>query len=189
MRSPFAWLRADGPNGHFPPKSMAARSEQTRVKAFGLLGAGILFVASLSGCGPTATPSETSIPSIVDAEGLLARLVTLAHQGDFNGLCALGDLNCNQALDTAGRNNVPLDSPTVFGARVVPTTTSGGQTSMGGMVLELCGTTRSGSPYSSEMLVFRDAGGLRAINPVYWGATKIGSGLGTPASPAPSGHC
>ncbi len=150
------------------------------------------FIALLlvAACSPVAqTGGSGTTPTIEEAEGFLSQLVGLAQAGNFDGLCALGDLNCKRSLDAAGRENVPLNPPTVVGARVIPTTTSGDQTSIGGMVLELCGTTRSGQGYASEILVFRDRAGLRAINPVYWGTIKIGAGPGTPASPAPNGKC
>ena len=105
---------------------------------------------------------------------MLDRVVSLAGAGDFEGLCALGDGNCGRHLETAGRDAIPPDPPTVVGTRVIPTTTtSGDQMHLGGVVLILCGVDANGEHYDSEMLVFHSGHGLQVINPVYWGTTRI----------------
>ncbi len=147
----------------------------------------LAIAAMVVGCSSPAAVQST--PTLDEAQAFLANVVGLAQRGDFDGLCALGDGNCSRSLETAGKNAVPQVPPSVVGARVVPTTTIGDQTSIGGLVLVLCGHDASGAAYNSEMLVFRDASGLRAINPVYWDNTKIASGSSTPASPQPSGIC
>ena len=76
-------------------------------------------------------------------------------------------------LEDAGRDAVPPGPPTIVRTGTVPTTSSGDQTSLGGIVFVLCGIDGHGDHYDSEMLVFHDGNGLRAINPVYWGRTRI----------------
>ena len=74
----------------------------------GLIALTILLVAASAG-------SPTSPPTLAEAQSFLNRLVVLAHQGDFAGLCAVaGDLNCIGHLDRAGRDAVPSDPPQVI---------------------------------------------------------------------------
>ena len=123
-------------------------------------------------CSSSAPPAGT-IPSVDEALGFLDQVVERAQAGDFDSLCAIGDGNCMGHLEDAGRDAVPPDPPTIVRTGTVPTTSSGGQTSLGGIVFVLCGVDGNGDHYDSEMLVFHDGRGLRAINPVYWGKTRI----------------
>jgi hypothetical protein len=148
----------------------------------------LLVLCAVSACavGPDASRAG---PTVDEARQFLAQAVALAQRGDFTGLCAIGDGNCKRSLDMAGRDAVPPAPPTVVGVRILPTTTTGDQVSIGGVVLELCGRDAAGKPYHSEMLVSRDGSGLWAINPVYWGNTTIAEGNSTAASPAPGPPC
>lgn len=138
------------------------------------LAIAILLVAASACAGPpAATPP---LPTVNEAQGFLAQVVALAQRHDFKGLCAIGDGNCERSLDDAGRDMVPPAPPAVIGVRILPTTKNGDQISIGGVILEMCGKDAAGKPYHSEMLVFRDGSSLRAINPVYWGNTKITGG-------------
>lgn len=148
-----------------------------------------LAILAISACGPAQPQASSSEPTLAEAQGFLAQVVTLAQRGDFKGLCAIGDGNCERSLDMAGRNAVPREPPAVIGVRLLPTTQTGDQLSIGGVILEMCGRDAAGTPYHSEMLVFRDRSTLRAINPVYWGNIKIAGGNSTPASVAPSASC
>jgi hypothetical protein len=127
----------------------------------------------------SGAPPAGSIPTVEEARGLLDRTVERAQAGDFEGLCAMGDGNCMRHLEDAGRDAVPPGPPTIVKTGTVPTTSSGGQTSLGGIVFVLCGIDGHGDHYDSEMLVFHDGNGLRAINPIYWGRTRI---AGSPAT-------
>jgi hypothetical protein len=140
-----------------------------------------LAIALAAGCGP-AVPSGP--PTVEQASTYLDEIVALARAGDFQTLCTMtGDGNCARKLDDAGRERVPADPPTIVGARLVPETTSGDQISLGGLVLELCGTDALGEPYESEMLVFREGEHLRVINPAYWaGAGIAATGIRSPPS-------
>lgn len=138
------------------------------------LTAALLLVLAVAAC-TTAGPAAGTIPTIEEAQRHLDEIVRLARAGDFEGLCALGDGNCERILEMAGRDAVPPDPPSVVGTRTVPTTSSNGQQSFGGVVFVLCGIDGRGDHYDSEMLVFHDGNGLRAINPVYWGRTRIAS--------------
>jgi hypothetical protein len=136
----------------------------------------LVLVLAVAACTSGGPPAGT-IPSVEQARRHLDEVVRMARAGDFDGMCALGDGNCERILDMAGRDAVPPDPPKVVGTRMVPTTSSNGQQSFGGIVFVLCGVDGRGEPYDSEMLVFNDGNGLRAINPVYWSKTRI---AGTP---------
>jgi len=138
------------------------------------LAIAVLMTACSSGAPPAGT-----IPTVEEARVFLDRVVERAQAGDFEGLCAIGDGNCKRHLEEAGRDAVPPGPPTIVRTRTVQTTSSGGQTSLGGVVFVLCGIDGHGDQYDSEMLVFNDGKGLRAINPIYWGRTRI---AGSPAS-------
>jgi hypothetical protein len=143
----------------------------------------LVAVAGLvAGCSAGSPPAGT-IPTAEEARGLLDQLVSRARARDFEGLCALGDGNCEQSLEEAGRDAIPPRPPTIVGTSIIPTsTTAEGQRSFGGVVLVLCGIDGHGEHYDSEMLVFHGGNGLRAINPIYWGRTRIAA---TPNSEEP----
>lgn len=132
-----------------------------------------LLALAVAAC--SAQPAAGAAPTADEALAFFGRLVALAQKGDFEAFCSVaGDGNCERKLDEAGRDSVPPRPPTVRSIRAVPTTRSGDQTSLGGLVLGMCGTDALGDRYESEMLVFRDGDGtLRAINPVYWGRYTI----------------
>ena len=135
-----------------------------------------LVVAALvmAACSSSAPPAGT-IPTVDEARGLLDQIVMLARDGRFDELCRVADDgNCERMLEDAGRGAVPPDQPTIVRTRIMPTTQSGDQVSPGGVVFVLCGTTARGVHYDSEMLFLHDGGGLRVLNPVYWGKTRIG---------------
>lgn len=133
----------------------------------------LVLAVALAACSSSAPPAGT-IPTIEEARATLDRAVTLARSGDFEGLCALGDANCPEHLEVAGRDNVPADPPTIVATRTIPTTTSAGdQTHLGGIVFVLCGVDANGAHYDSEMLIFHGGNGLQVINPVYWSTTRI----------------
>lgn len=149
----------------------------------------IAILVAISACGPGRPQANTAEPTIAEAQAFLAQVVALAQRGDFEGLCAIGDGNCERHLDQAGREAVPRQPPAVVGVRFLPTTQTGDQVSIGGVILEMCGRDATGKPYHSEMLVFRDGSSLRAINPVYWGNTGIAAGNTTRASIGPTPSC
>jgi hypothetical protein len=136
----------------------------------------ILLAVALAVAGCGADPG--SPPTEAEARAFLDRVVTLAQAGDFDALCAIGAGNCESILEEAGRE-VPNGLPRIVGTRTLPST----ETSIGGVVLELCGTLDSGDPYYSEMLVFRDLirtggiDGLHAIEPIYWSGMGIADDL------------
>jgi hypothetical protein len=135
----------------------------------------LILVLAVAAC-TSAGPAAGTIPSVEQAERHLDEIVRLARAGDFDAMCALGDGNCEGMLEMAGRDAVPPDPPKVIGRRTVPSTSANGQQSFGGIVLVVCGIDGRGRAYDSEVLVFNDGNGLRAINPVYWSRTRIASG-------------
>ena len=143
----------------------------------GCIALAILLVATCAG-------SPTTAPTLGEAQSILDRLVVLAHQGDFAGLCAVGnDLNCVDHLDLAGRDAVPSDPPQVIASTEIPSSTLNGQQSIGGLALTVCGVDGRQRPYRSEVLVFRNGSTLAAINPIYWDGISIVGGA-TPVSAA-----
>ena len=134
----------------------------------------LVLVLAVAACASAGPPAGT-IPSVEDAQRHLDEIVRLARARDFEALCALGDGNCENSLEFAGRDAVPPDPPKIIGTRTIPTTSSNGQQSLGGIVFVLCGIDGRGEPYDSEMLVFNDGDGLLAINPIYWSRTRIAS--------------
>ena len=144
----------------------------------------LVLAVLVAACSSDAPPAGT-IPKVEEARGFLDRVVELAQAGDFEGLCAIGDGNCKRHLEDAGRDAVPPGPPTIVRTGTVPTTTSGGQTSLGGIVFVLCGVDGHGDHYDSEMLVFHDGSGLRAINAIYWGRTRIDGSPATEETFAP----
>ncbi len=149
-----------------------------------LVAIAVVVLACSSGAPPAGT-----IPTVGEARGFLDQVVALAQAGDFDGLCAVGDGNCRRHLEDAGRDAVPPGPPTIVMTETIPTTSAGGQRSFGGMVLVLCGINGHGDHYDSEMLVFHDGNGLRAINPVYWGRTRIAGSPATEERIAPPVMC
>jgi len=136
----------------------------------------LLVLASvLAGACTFGDPPTGSIPTLEEAHGMLDRLVGLARAGSFDELCTVsGDGNCERVLEAAGADAVPPRPPTVVATRVVPSVADGEQLTLGGVVLVLCGIDGLGNHYDSEMLVVHGDTGLRAINPIYWGRTRIG---------------
>jgi hypothetical protein len=145
----------------------------------------VLLALELVGCAASAS---SQVPTGAEARAFLAQIVALAQRDDFEGLCALSDGNCQKLLDTWGRA-VPANAPTVTAVRDVAASNAAGVVGTAGVVLALCGHDSAGAAYTSEMFVFRDGSSLRAINPVYWGNTKIAVSDTTLASPAPSPSC
>lgn len=64
-----------------------------------------------------------------------------------------------------------------------------GAGTVAGRVLVICGTDGRGRPYRSEMLVFRDGSGLRAINPIFWDNMAIATGTVNPPTATPVPGC
>jgi len=146
----------------------------------GYIALTILLVATCAG-------SPTSPPTLAEAQSFLNRLVVLAHQGDFAGLCAVGgDLNCIDHLDLAGRDAVPSDPPQVIASTEIPSSTVNGQQSIGGLALTVCGVDGRQRPYRSEVLVFRNGSTLAAINPIYWDDISIVGGNPPVSAASPS---
>ena len=126
-------------------------------------------------------------PSVAESQAFLQQLVALAQSGDFERLCALADGNCWRLLEQAGPDRVPPTPPKVTSTRVIAP--DAGTGALGGLALSVCGTDADGADYRSEVLVFRDGQGLRAINGVYWDGVTIAAGSTTisqpPSSPGP----
>jgi hypothetical protein len=115
---------------------------------------------------------------------LLDEIVTLASSGAVDEICDLGASNCARILEDVGAE-APEQPPVIVGTRVVEPDQNGDSRSTGGLVLELCGENR-GETYYTEMLVFRENGELRAVEPVYWSGFNVEED-GTVGGPGLSG--
>jgi len=140
--------------------------------------AGSIGVALLAACAPVAEP----LPSESEARVLLDQVVALASAGQFEEMCALGASSCARILEDAA-SPPPTDPPSVVGTRRIQPDATGDVRSSGGLVLELCGENQ-GETYYTEMLVFRENGELRAIEPVYWSGFRVAQD-GTVGTPRP----
>lgn len=150
---------------------------------------GIVLTLILAGCATAARPPP---PTAADARRFLDEVVRVARSGDLAALCDLGGGSCDDFLDQPGGANVPPTAPTVVGGRTLQPAPDEAGGRVGGYVLELCGTDADGTPYYSEMLVFRDfRGELRGIEPVYWLGIRITDGdqAGLHLDEAPASEC
>jgi hypothetical protein len=131
----------------------------------------------VNGCGEAA-----SIPSELEARAFLGNLVQLARAGDVEGLCQVADCLRDDRI-------VPLDAPVappvVLGTWVLPGATSGGQQTIGGRILDLCGIDAQGSAYRSQILVFRANGRLRTLSFRYWRNSSIAGAEPPVTAPGP----
>jgi hypothetical protein len=133
---------------------------------------GALVGLAIVGAACTAAPLPlSSPPSEAAARAFLDTTVELASAGRFEELCAIGPSNCERFLDEAGRD-APSEPPTIVGTRIIQPQASGDAGIAGGMVLELCGR-QGGEVYYSEMLIFREGGELKAIEPIYWSGMVV----------------
>ena len=135
-------------------------------------------MSPLAACAPVGEPA----PSEIEARAFLDEMVALASAGQFDAMCARGAGSCARILEDAA-SPPPTDPPAVVGNRTIQPDTTGDVRSSGGLVLELCGENR-GEIYYTEMLVFRENGELRAIEPVYWSGFRVAQD-GTVGTPRP----
>jgi hypothetical protein len=160
---------------------MDARVGHGRVRG----AAALIAVVSVAGCAPAAT-----LPSEAEALDFLDEAVSLAAAQRFEDLCDLGGGNCERLLADAG--DPPAEPPIVVGTRTLAPETSGGMTSVGGIILELCGI-RDDGPYYTEMLVWNDTSQgsrLRATEPVFWSGFGIATDSTTEPVPLdPAARC
>jgi hypothetical protein len=128
----------------------------------------------------------SSIPTELEARSFLDQYVTFAQAGDVDHLCAVADCRPD---DFVNPFVAPSDPPRVIGTWVLEGSASGGQETIGGRVLVLCGLDAEEAPYRSEMLVFRVGGQLRTLNAKYWTNTGVAGGapVTPPAPPNESG--
>lgn len=133
----------------------------------------ICFVlAVVEACVAPATPAPP--PSEAQARRFLETLAGYATSHDFDALCALGSGNCESVLAELGEGSAPSAEPTVTGTRVIePRQLDDDTWSLGGRVLEVCGTDGNGKPYRSEVLVFDQSGSLHAIEAAFWWGNRI----------------
>jgi hypothetical protein len=140
----------------------------------------LLLTAAIAGaigsCAASFMPAPP--PSEDEARQYVAQAVRLAQAGEFERLCAMGAGNCEEILDQAGRDNVPVDPPTIVRIYAVPNQRhADGSWSVGGQMVELCGTDLRGAEYRTQMLVFRDhSGRLISIEPIYWSGIRVITG-------------
>ena len=178
------------PQGGWPQWSLPAETHGRRSKMPAVTRSRVAFAVCawllVGACQGTA--SGGGIPSTAEAGTFLNQLVAYAQQGDFDHLCAVGDLNCADELSAVGRDSVPSATPRILGSRTIAPTNANGQQTVGGIVLTVCGVDGRSRPYRSEVLVFRTGATLAAINSIYWDDITIGDGATavTPSGPPPT---
>jgi hypothetical protein len=121
----------------------------------------------------------SSIPTELEARTFLDQYVAFAQAGDFDHMCEVADCRRDDFVNPLV---VPSDPPRVVGTWVLEGSSSGGQETIGGRVLVLCGLDADRAPYRFEMLVFRADGRLRTLSAKYW--TNMGVVGGPPVTPA-----
>ena len=133
----------------------------------------VLLVACTTPSGPGPRPSPP--PSEADALALLQHVITLTRAGDFDGLCEVGGGNCEQILESAGRQP-PRRDPVVVGQRTQEAQLyDDSYWSASQRILELCGLRDDGSTYYTEMGVSSDGSRLVAFEPVFWSSLRMGN--------------
>ena len=161
----------DIPRHHLPDAAVHLLSSSRSSGRQRLLLASIAILAA--SCSSSYEP--TPPPTIGETQAFVAQMVRLAQAGEFEQLCKMGGGNCERILATAGAENVPVDPPTVARIYVVPSVVhADGSWSQGGQMVEMCGNERSGTPYQTQMIVFRDRQqGVIAIEPIYWSGISV----------------
>ena len=167
---------------YLPDAAIDQVSSSRSLRRHRLLLASIAILAA--SCSSSYQP--TPPPTIAETQAFVAQMVRLAQAGEFEQLCKMGGGNCERILATAGAENVPVDPPTVARIYVVPSVVhADGSWSQGGQMVEMCGNERSGAPYQTQMIVFRDREqGVIAIEPIYWSGLSISVDAEQPVGPA-----
>jgi len=139
---------------------------------------------AVAGCGGGEGVS-LRVPTLTEAEALVAQIEAAAHGGDVDSICEFGGGNCQQVLAAAGRD-LPVDPPTIIGARsLAATEAADGSWTAAAQILVVCGEKADGHPYRTEMLIFFEGERLIAIEPVYWSGLTVAQGAGGEALTAP----
>jgi len=119
-----------------------------------------------------AEGGSTKPPTDVEARAYFDWIVAAAQARDWDRLCNLNgaNFNCRVQLDTAGRDAVPTERPTIVDSHF-----QGKQSpdEIPGRILVVEGTDGRGKRYHSEVAIFRYDGQLKAINAVYWGGFEV----------------
>lgn len=130
-------------------------------------------------------------PPVTEAEArtYLTKIVAAVQARDFDRMCRLNGAvsNCETQLQMAGTDTVPTEPPRVAGTRYHRKERGG----TAGRVLIVEGIDGRGTPYRTEVFVFRENRySFKAINAVYWSNFGFGANdIATPDESAPSsGH-
>lgn len=137
-----------------------------------------VLLASLAACASSSVPTEQ------EARAFLDNVVAAVNAGSVATLCRVSDC----MPDDQQPFQPPANPPTIVGTRVLqPASIPGGGESLGGQVLELCGTGPDSMPYSFEMLVFRANGQLHTPTYKYWQNMTVSGGSPATTPPGPTG--
>ncbi|MBM3156224.1 MAG: hypothetical protein FJ004_02935 [Chloroflexi bacterium] len=137
----------------------------------------ILLLAILVTAGIACSHAESAEVSMDEATAMLDKAVALAQAHDLKGLGELADDMGNTQIlweSAGGWATLPAEPPTIVDSRLLPTITLNGSQATGGRVLVLEGINAKGKPYHTEVLVFRNHGGLSMMNTIYWDNILIG---------------
>jgi len=133
----------------------------------------------------SSAPPGTRIPTDAEAEALLSHAVELVGSGQLDKLCEFGTSNCLRILDE-NRDSAARGAPTILGSSVLQPKGM----SVGGRILEVCGTDGLGDPYRTAMLFFFDENEqLRITEPVYWSRMKVATDSAVRPDPSPGAGC
>lgn len=129
------------------------------------------------------------------ARRYFARIVDAAQAKDFEALCRLNasvgtceaelrvycpesfggeagsgpQFLAGEELERECRESVPTEPPEILASRHRP----GGDGRVGGRLLVVAGVDGRGSPYETEVLVFRDKRSYKATHAVFWSGAKF----------------
>jgi hypothetical protein len=135
-----------------------------------------ILAVALGACGGDSAAEPVTE---TEARGLLDRTVALATTGELRYECeetGAPSVTCERDLRQYGETPPAGHTVEVLGASVIEEAES----TMPGLVLELCISSGSGQPYRSDFLVQRDpGGGLVVPYPVYWSGVQIGAAAAT----------
>jgi hypothetical protein len=133
-----------------------------------------VLAALLAACNDASVARQRR-PTAADALAALTESVKLASS-DPDALCALGTASCDTVLASAGRP--PLEPP-----RVVRNAAMAGADGL--RLLVVCGRTRDGVRYETEMVVAYEGSRVALLQPVYWSGLSVGISEELPASEPP----
>ena len=117
--------------------------------------------------------STPALPSVAEAETLVAQAWTRGAARDHNGLCDLAASQSGCKRIVAGDSEVvPAAMPTTVCERILPADGDRRE----GRALRVTGVDSQGAAYTSDVLAIGTDDGPRLMDPVFWIPTGISLG-------------